>query len=57
MGIWQRDLELPENLTLEASGILLQNLHGTGETDSWRAQTKPCVHEDPEERNSDPIRD
>ena len=21
-----------------------QNLHRTGETDSWRAQTKPCVH-------------
>ena len=27
-------------LTLEASGIWLQNLHRTGETDSWRAQTK-----------------
>ena len=46
-----------ENLTLEASGIGLQNLHRTGETDSWRAQTKPCVHQDPTERNSDATRD
>ena len=31
-----------------------QNLHRTGETDSWRAQTKPCMHQDPGERSSDP---
>ena len=42
---------------MEASGIWLQNLHRTGETDSWRAQTKPCVHQDPEKKNSDPTRD
>ena len=30
--------------------------HRTGETDSWRAQTKPCVHQDPGERSSDPTR-
>ena len=29
----------------------------TGETDSWWAQTKPCVHQDPGERSSDPTRD
>ena len=29
----------------------------TGETDSWMAQTKPCVHQDPGERSSDPTRD
>ena len=34
-----------------------QNLHGIGETDSWRAQTKPCTHQDPEEKGSDPTRD
>ena len=34
-----------------------QNLHRTGETDSWRAQTKPCVHQDPGERRNDPTRD
>ena len=27
------------------------------ETDSWRAQIKPCVHQDPGERSSDPTRD
>ena len=39
LGIWQRDRESPGNLTLEASGIWLQNFHRTGETDSWKAQT------------------
>ena len=36
-----------------------QELHRTGETDSWKAQTKPCVHQDTGEskRSSDPIRD
>ena len=29
-------------------------LYRTGETDSWRAQTKPCVHQDPEERKMTP---
>ena len=29
----------------------------TGETDSWRAQTKTCVHQDPGENSSDPKRD
>ena len=27
------------------------------ETDSWQAQTEPCVHQDPGERSSDPTRD
>ena len=34
-----------------------QNLHRTGETNSWRAQTEPCAHQDPGERSSDPRRD
>ena len=34
-----------------------QDLHKTGETDSWRAQTEPCTHQDPGEKSSDPIRD
>ena len=33
-----------------------QDLHRTGETHSWRAQTKPYVHQDPGERSSDPTR-
>ena len=34
-----------------------QNLHRTGDTDSWRAQTKPLVYQDPGEKGSDPTRD
>ena len=34
-----------------------QNLHRSGETDSWRAKTESCVHQDPGERSSDPTRD
>ena len=34
-----------------------QNLDRTGETDSGRAQTEPCVHQDPGDRSSDPTRD
>ena len=34
-----------------------QNLPRTRETDSYRAQTKPCIHQDPGERSSDPTRD
>ena len=34
-----------------------QNLHRTGEIDSWRPHTKPSAHQDPGERNSDPTRD
>ena len=29
----------------------------SGETDSWRAQTKRCVHQDPGERSSYPTKD
>ena len=57
LGIWQRDWEPPGHLTLKASGILIQNFHRTGETDSQRTQTKPCAHQDPGERNRDPTRD
>ena len=34
-----------------------QNVYRTGETDSWRTQTKPYVHQNPGERSSDPTRD
>ena len=33
-----------------------QNLHRTGETDSSRAQIKPCAHQDPGEKSCDPTR-
>ena len=32
--------------------IWLQNLHRTRETDSWRAQTKPCVHTRTQEKGA-----
>ena len=35
----------------------LQNLHRTGETDSWRAKKEPCTQQDQGERSSDPTRD
>ena len=56
LGIRQRDLEPPGNLTLEANGVWLQNFHRTGKTDSWRAQRKSCVYQDPGERSSGPTR-
>ena len=55
-GIQQRDWETPGNLTLKASGIWLQNFLMSGETDSQRAQTKPCEQQDPGERNNDTTR-
>ena len=33
-----------------------QNLHRTGETDSRRAQTEPCAHQDPGESSSGPAK-
>ena len=36
------------NLTLKVSRIWLQTFLRTGETDSWRAQTKPWAHQDQE---------
>ena len=56
LGIWQRDWEPPENLTLKASGIWFQNFHRTGETEFW-GHKKPYVYQDPGERSSDPTRD
>ena len=57
LGMWQKGWEPPGNFTLEASGIWLQNFHRMGETFSWRAQMKPCVHQDPGERSSVLTRD
>ena len=41
----------------EHPGNWLQNLHKSGETDYWRAQTKPFAHQDSGERSSDHTRD
>ena len=42
---------------LSAADLGVAELQRTWGTDSWRAQTKPCVHQDPGERSSDPMRD
>ena len=47
-GLWRSPLTSPQSC---------QNLHRTGKTDSWRAQTKLCAYQDPEGRSSDPTRD
>ena len=54
LGIWQRDWELPENLTLEASGFWLENSHQTGERLLESTNKTLCT---PGERSSDPTRD
>ena len=54
LGIWQRDRKLLGNLILYASGVWLQNLCRTGEIDSWRAQTKPCVKPGPRRKEQWP---
>ena len=59
LGSWQRDWESPGNLTVKASRLWLQDSHRTGKQrpHCWRAQTKSCVLQDPEERSSDPTGD
>ena len=52
--VWHKPLFEEVTLTPPHSH---QNLHWTGETNSWRAQTKPCAHQDPGESSSDPTRD
>ena len=52
-GIQQKEMESPGKLTLKAIGIWLQSVHRTGgNRNSWRAQTKLCVHQEPGERTS-----
>ena len=47
---------LLEEITINPT-IKPPNLTQDLEIDSWRTQTKPCVHQDPGERSSDPTRD
>ena len=54
LAIWKRDWEPLGNLTLEPSGIWQQDLHSTGETDSWRAQTKSCATPGPRRKEQWP---
>ena len=60
-GIWVQQTWVWHKPSYRRSPLTLpqrrQNLHKTGEKDSFRAQTKPCVHQDPGERSHDPTRD
>ena len=49
--LWHKPSWRRSPLTLPYSR---QNLHRNAETGSWRAQTKPFVHQDPGERSNDP---
>ena len=52
-----KGLRNPREFDFGGQWDLITQFHRTGETDSWRAQTKPCVHQDPGERSSVPTRD
>ena len=47
---------LLEEVTINPT-VELPELTQDWEIDSWRAQTKPCVYQDPGERSSDPTGD
>ena len=49
LGILRRDWVSPRNLTLKVSMIWLKNFYKDwGNKDSWKAQSKPCAHQNPE---------
>ena len=50
-------LRIPRKSDVKFSRIWLQNFHRTEETDYWRVQTKPCVHQDLREKSNEPTRD
>ena len=55
-----KELGMPREPDLEDHQDLITGLTqdwGKDRLQSWRAQTKPRVHQDPEERRSDPIGD
>ena len=53
-GDLEKGMITPREFDFGGQWDLVQNLPRTGETDSWRAQTKACEHQDPGERSSDP---
>ena len=47
-GMCPEEVLLDHMVALLDSGILLKNFHSTGgKRDSWKAQTKICVYQDP----------
>ena len=59
-GVMTTGLGIPRESDLEGQKDLIIELPqdwGKQRLQSWRAQTKPCVYQDPEERSSDPTED
>ena len=52
-----KETENPREFDFGGQWDLIIEFTQDWETDSCRAQTKPCVHQDPGERSSDPTRD
>ena len=48
-----KGLGIPRESDLSPAGFDHKTYTGMGETETWRAQTKPCMHQDSEERSSD----
>ena len=52
-----KETENPREFDFGGQWDLIIEFTQDWETDSCRAQTKPCVHQDPGERSSDPTKD
>ena len=52
-----KSLRTPRELDIEGQWNLTTELPQDWGNRHWRAQTKPCAHQDPGERSSDPKRD
>ena len=52
-----KGLRNPREFDFGGQWDLITVLSQDGETDSWRAQTKPCAHKEPGERSNTPTRD
>ena len=53
-----KGLNIPRESDFEGQQDLITEFpQAWGSRDSWRKQRKPCVHQDPGERSSDPTRD
>ena len=48
-----KGLGIPRESDLSPAGFDHKTYTGMGETGTWRAQTKPCMHQDSEERSND----
>ena len=55
---WQKDWEFPGNLTLKTKGFDYKTSTGDwGRLQTWRVHAKRCLHQDSEERSTEPTGD